>query len=312
MRAIFGVAGLALAAGALASCGGERRLVEGSVEVDGSSTVYPISEAVAEEFMAANEGSVRVTVGTSGTGGGFKRFCAGETDISNASRPIKDSEREACEAAGVEPLEVPVAYDGLSVVTHPDATWVDCLTVEELRKIWEPASTVRRWSEVRDGFPDQQFKLYGPGTDSGTFDYFTEAIMGQEDASRPDYTASEDDNVLVTGVAGDPGSLGYFGYAYYEENSDRLKLLGVDGGQGCVKPSPETIENGIYAPLSRPMFIYVSRRSLERPAVAEFLRFYLEAAGELAREVGYVALEAERYHEELERLGLSQRDAGQQ
>lgn len=314
MRSIWTMAGAALVAGALAGCGGDRGAagaVQGAVEVDGSSTVYPISEAVAEEFMIANEGNVRVTVGTSGTGGGFKRFCAGETDISNASRPIKPSEMEACEQAGVEPIEVPVAYDGLSLVVHPDNTWVDCLTVDELKRIWEPGSTVQRWSDVRQGFPSTEIKLYGPGTDSGTFDYFTEAIVGEEDASRADYTASEDDNVLVTGVAGDLGSLGYFGYAYYEENADNLKLLGVDGGQGCVHPSPQTIENGTYAPLSRPMFIYVSRQALARPAVAEFVRFYMENARELAREVGYVALETGRYQQELEDLGLTaEGDAG--
>ena len=316
MRWILTAAAAALTVGTLACGGGGDAAggaVQGSVEVDGSSTVYPISEAVAEEFMAANEGNVRVTVGISGTGGGFKRFCAGETDVSNASRPIKDSERAACQEAGVDFVEVPVAYDGISLIANPDNTWVDCLTVEELRKIWEPGSTVQRWSDVRSGFPDTEIRLYGPGTDSGTFDYFTEVMMGESGASRADYTASEDDNVLVTGVKGDAGALGYLGYAYYEENQGTLKLLGVDGGQGCVQPTPETIEGGSYTPLSRPMFVYVSRQALQRPAVQEFVRFYLANAQELAREVGYIALEPEQYEQNLQQLGLTAgADAGPQ
>ena len=317
MRAIRTTAMAVLAVGLVACGGGDAGdadgVVQGAVEVDGSSTVYPISEAVAEEFMIANEGNVRVTVGISGTGGGFKRFCAGETDVSNASRPIKDSERAACQEAGVDFVEVPVAYDGISLIANPDNTWVDCLSVEELRKIWEPGSTVQRWSDVRSGFPDTEIRLYGPGTDSGTFDYFTEVMMGESGASRADYTASEDDNVLVTGVKGDAGALGYLGYAYYEENQGTLKLLGVDGGQGCVQPTPETIEGGSYAPLSRPMFVYVSRQALQRPAVQEFVRFYLANAQELAREVGYIALEPEQYEQNLQQLGLSAgADAGPQ
>ncbi len=280
---------LATACGGDAARGGGEG-VTGAVEIDGSSTVYPITEAVAEEYMLSNDGAVRVTVGISGTGGGFKRFCAGETDINDASRAIKDTEVETCGAAGVEALELPVAYDGLSVVVNPRNDWVECLTVEELRRIWEPGSTVRRWSEVREGFPDAGILLYGPGTDSGTFDYFT---------------ASEDDNVLVQGVAGDRGALGYFGYAYYEENTDRMKLVAVDGGNGCVAPTPETVRSGEYAPLSRPVFIYVARAALARPAVADFVRFYMENAPDLVREVGYIPLPMEQYETNLERIGTA-------
>ncbi|MGH7544864.1 MAG: PstS family phosphate ABC transporter substrate-binding protein [Gemmatimonadota bacterium] len=284
----------------LVACGGGEgaRGVQGSVQVDGSSTVYPITEAVAEEFLK-QAGNVRVTVGISGTGGGFKRFCAGETDISDASRPIKPSEAEACAQNGVEFVELPVAYDGLSVLANPRNAFCDCLTVAELKRIWEPGSTVRRWSDVRPEWPNEEIHLYGPGTDSGTFDYFTEAIVGKEDASRPDFTASEDDNVLVQGVEGDASALGYFGYAYYIRNEARLKLVGVDDGSGCVKPSPPTIEDGTYAPLSRPIFIYVSRRSLVRPEVAAFVRFYMEHAPELVPQVGYIALAESRYQENL-------------
>ncbi|HUG01945.1 MAG TPA: PstS family phosphate ABC transporter substrate-binding protein, partial [Longimicrobiales bacterium] len=228
---MFRITMAAMLSATVVACGGEASrnggevdgAVTGAVQVDGSSTVYPITEAVAEEYMLANDGAVRVTVGISGTGGGFKRFCAGETDINDASRAISATEVESCAAAGVEPLELPVAYDGLSVVVNPANDWAECLTVAELRAIWEPGSSVTRWSQVRAGFPDTQLRLYGPGTDSGTFDYFTEAINGEEDASRPDFTASEDDNILVQGVIGDRGALGYFGFAYYEESRDRLK-----------------------------------------------------------------------------------------
>ena len=293
---------------ALAACGGgggeastDESALSGSIELDGSSTVYPISEAVAEEFQRLHP-DTRVTVGLSGTGGGFKRFCAGETDISNASRPIKESEIEACRQAGIGYTELRVAWDGLSVVANPANDFADCLTVDELKRIWEPGSQVDNWSQVRQGFPDQRLILYGPGTDSGTFDYFTEAIVGEEDASRPDYTASEDDNVLVQGVEGDPGALGYFGYAYYEENADRLKLLGVDSGSGCVQPSVETIESGTYAPLSRPLYIYVSDRGLAKPQVERFVEFYLQEGAALVRDVGYIALKPEQYEAELAKL----------
>lgn len=279
------------------ACGGGRgdSGLSGSIEVDGSSTVYPISQAVAEEFMIDTGGDVRVTVGVSGTGGGFRRFCAGETEISNASRAIKDDERELCEQAGVDPLELQVAIDGLAVAVNPENTFVQCLTVEELRRIWEPGSTLQQWSEVREGLPARPLRLYGPGTNSGTFDYFTEAIVGEEDASRPDYSASEDDNVLVQGVGGDVNALGYFGYAYYIENQDQLRAIGVDNGSGCVEPTPETVTSGQYEPLSRPLFIYVNRNMLSRPEVAAFVRFYMENAAELVGEVGYVPMDAAAY-----------------
>ncbi|HYO45716.1 MAG TPA: PstS family phosphate ABC transporter substrate-binding protein [Gemmatimonadota bacterium] len=295
-----------LVAGALACGGGgeqaeETGTLSGPIEIDGSSTVYPISEAVAEEFQIENP-ETRVAVGVSGTGGGFKRFCAGETDVSNASRPIKDSEAEECEQNGVRFTEIRVAWDGLSIVTNPSNDFVQCLTTDELKRIWEPGSTIDNWSQVRDGFPDKDLKLYGPGTDSGTFDYFTEAVVGEEDASRPDYTASEDDNVLVQGVGGDPGALGYFGFAYYEENADRLKLLGVDGGAGCIQPSVQTIESQTYAPLSRPLFLYVSDRGLAKPQVEAFVEYHLQQGAELVRSVGYIALKPEQYAEELEKV----------
>jgi phosphate transport system substrate-binding protein len=260
---------------------------QAQVRVDGSSTVFPITEAVAEEFAKVRK-DVRVTVGISGTGGGFKRFAAGELDVADASRPIKQKEIDACLAGGVAFIELPVAYDGLSIVVNPKNTWVDHLTVAELKRIWEPGSQVTKWSDVRAGWPDRAIKLYGPGADSGTFDYFTEAIVGTARASRSDYQASEDDNTLVMGVAGDQDGLGYFGFAYFEENAERLELVPVDGGSGPVLPSIETIKTGTYAPLSRPLFIYV--RKSARPEVKEFVQFYLDNAPELAGEVGYVPL----------------------
>jgi phosphate transport system substrate-binding protein len=291
-----------LGATALAACGGGDAEggaagVTGEVQVDGSSTVYPITEAVAEEFMAETGGDVRVTVGVSGTGGGFKRFCAGETAISNASREIKESELAQCQQAGINPVELPVAYDGIAVVVNPANDFVQCLTVDELRRIWEPNSTVRTWQDVRPEFPATPIALYGPGTSSGTFDYFTEAVVGEEDASRADYTASEDDNVLVQGVAGDQGALGYFGYAYYQENQGKLRAVAVDAGQGCVEPTAQTIENGTYKPLGREIYIYVSDVALQQPAVREFVDYYLQAAPQLAGDVGYVPLGAQRYQE---------------
>lgn len=264
----------------------------GSVKVDGSSTVFPITEAVAEEFRGLSP-DVKVTVGISGTGGGFKKFAAGETDISNASRKIKDPEKEACAKNGIEPIELKVAYDGLAVVVHPKNTWVDSLTVEQLRLIWQPESTVTTWSDVNPDWPAEKIKLYGPGTDSGTFDYFTEAINGKEKVSRPDFTASEDDNVLVGGVESDKNALGYFGYAYYAENKNKLKLVAIDGGKGPVRPSPETVRDGSYFPLARPLFIYVKKESLGRPEVAAFARFYLEHAEQMVTEVKYVPVKPE-------------------
>jgi phosphate transport system substrate-binding protein len=289
------VAGLALL---VAACGGDSggsgATLSGTVQIDGSSTVFPIAEAVAEEFQIANP-NVRVTVGFSGSGGGFKRFCAGETDISNASRPINSTESAACAAAGVEFTEVSVAWDGLSVTVNPANDFVACLTTAELRRIWQPGSTVRDWSDVRAQWPAEAIRLYGPGTDSGTFDYFTETINGEAGASRPDYQASEDDNILVQGIAGDRFALGYFGYAYYVENSDRLKLVQVDGGSGCVAPSDRTIQDGTYAPLARPLFVYVKHGALARPEVLAYVRFMLEEATELVPSTGYHALSAEEY-----------------
>jgi phosphate transport system substrate-binding protein len=277
--------------------------LSGSISADGSSTVYPITEAMAEEFGREHEGAVRVTVGLSGTGGGFKRFCAGETDISDASRPIKDSEKEICSQNQVAFVEIPVAYDGLSVIVNPQNNFAQCLTTAELKRIWEPGSTVRRWSDVRQGFPNTEIKLYGPGTSSGTFDYFTEEIVGKSGASRADYTASEDDNVLVQGVEGDAASLGYFGFAYYKENAQRLKLVGVDSGSGCVLPSEQTIKDGSYKPLSRPLFIYVTSKAMARPEVQAFINYYITQATELVPQVGYVPLEPAKYQEQLSKLG---------
>ncbi len=289
---------------AMLACGGgggeegsDAGTLSGAVEIDGSSTVYPISEALAEEFQIANP-ETRITVGLSGTGGGFKRFCAGETDISNASRPIKDEERADCETNGIAYTEIRIAWDGLSVITNPGNEFVSCLTTDELKRIWEPGSTINNWSQVRTGFPDQKLTLFGPGTDSGTFDYFTEEIVGETGASRADYTASEDDNVLVQGVEGDPDALGYFGFAYYEQNADRLRLLGVDGGTGCIQPSVATIESGEYAPLSRPLFLYVRNDALAKPQVAAFLDFALTDGTALVRDVGYIALQPAQYEAE--------------
>ncbi|HIN15378.1 MAG TPA: PstS family phosphate ABC transporter substrate-binding protein [Dehalococcoidia bacterium] len=269
--------------------------------VDGSSTVFPISQAVAEEFRKERP-DVQVPVGISGTGGGLKRFVTGGIDVADASRRIKDSERDEAAANGIEYTEFTVAYDGLSIVVNSSNNFVSCLTTDELKRIWEPGSKLERWSQVRDGFPDRPLRLYGPDTDSGTFDYFTKAINGEEDASRSDYTASSDDNVLVQGVSGDQGSIGYFGFAYYTENREILKVLGVDNGTGCVRPSVTTINDGSYSPLSRPMFIYVNNASLEHEYVQAFVRFYLSNAAELAEEVGYVGLPDSEYQIQLDRL----------
>lgn len=271
----------------------------GTVLIDGSSTVFPIAEAMAEEFGIEHEGRVRAPVGSSGTGGGFKKFCAGETAISNASRPITEDEEALCRENGIEPIEMTIAWDGLTVVKNPANDWAGCMTVEELRRIWQPGSTIERWSQVRDGWPDDEIVLYGADTDSGTFDYFTEAIMGEGGASRDDYTASADDNVLVVGVAGDEASLGYFGFAYFDENRERLDAVEIDNGDGCVAPTMETIEDGSYAPLSRPMFIYTKPAAIQRPEVAAFLRFWMENSAALVPEVGYVPLSAEEYQANL-------------
>lgn len=272
--------------------------VEGTILVDGSSTVAPITAAVAEEFQAEFP-EVRVPVGISGTGGGFKKFCAGETDISDASRPIKESETELCAQNGVEYVELPVAFDGLAVLVNPENDFAACLTVEELKKIWSPEAegVITNWNQVREGFPDQPLALYGAGTDSGTYDYFTEAIVGKEGSSRGDFLPSEDDNVLVQGIAGDVNALGFFGLAYYEENKDKLKLVAVDAGDGnCVEPNPETVATGKYQPLSRPLFIYVNRERIDqKDEISSFIEFYLKNAGVLSTEVGYIPLTDEIY-----------------
>ena len=271
--------------------------LSGDIEIDGSSTVFPVTAAVAEEFRKEH-GGVQVNVGFSGTGGGFKRFAAGETAISDASRPIKDSEKEAAEANGIDYIELKIGTDGLSVMVSPENDFVDCLTIEQLHEIWKPESTVNNWNQINPAWPDGKINLYGPGTDSGTFDYFTEEVNGESKLSRADYTASEDDNVLVRGIAGDRNALGYFGYAYYAENADKLKILGVDSGEGCVVPSPETIEDGSYNPLSRPLFIYVAVDELkDRPEVAAFVDFFLDNAPTLVREVGYIPEDPSVYDE---------------
>ena len=263
--------------------------LSGSVTSDGSSTVGPLTQAVAEEFGAVAS-DVQVSVDTSGTGGGFERFCAGEIDVSNASRPIDDEERAICAEAGIDFYEFTVALDGLTVVVNAENDWVDCMTIDQLNQLWAPDSEVTTWADLNSEWPEEGIALYGPGTDSGTFDYFTDVVNGEEGASRTDYEPSEDDNVIVQGVAGDQYALGYFGLAYYLENQDSLKALQIDGGSGCVEPSEETVADGSYAPLSSPLFIYVSAASLERPEAQEFARFYLASAATLAGDVGYVGL----------------------
>jgi phosphate transport system substrate-binding protein len=269
------------------------------VKIDGSSTVYPITEAVAEEFQKAKKNAIKVTVGISGTGGGFKKFCRGETDFSNASRPITAKEMEDCKAAGVEYIEMPVAYDALTVVINPKNTFLKQVTVDELKKMWEPASQgkVMKWNEVNPAWPDAPMKLFGAGADSGTFEYFTEAIVGKPKSSRGDFTASEDDNVLVQGVSRDVNALGYFGYAYYAENMSRLKGLPIVNPKTgkAVEPSGANVENASYQPLSRPIFVYVKKSSLDKPEVREFVDFYMKNAEKLVREVKYVPLPKSAY-----------------
>lgn len=277
--------------------------LSGSIEIDGSSTVYPLTEAAAEEY-AAEQPDVRVTVGVSGTGGGFERFCAGEIPIADASRPIKDSEAQKCAEAGIEYTELSVAYDGMSVVVSKDNDWVDYLTVEELNKIFVADSTVKTWADVREGWPAEEIKMFSPGADSGTYDYFNEAVLDKA-GIRTDgqISFSEDDNTLVQGVAGNKGGIGYFGYAYYEENTDKLKVVPIDGGSGPVTPTLDTIKDGTYSPLSRPLFIYVSNQALEeRPEVKDFVRFYIENIGGMAKEVGYVPMPDEKYAEEAAKI----------
>ncbi|MCS6293032.1 MAG: PstS family phosphate ABC transporter substrate-binding protein [Nitrospira sp.] len=267
------------------------------IKVDGSSTVFPITEAVAEEFQKETRGSVRVTVGISGTGGGFKKFCRGEIDVQDASRPISSSEIEACRAGGVQFYELPIAFDALTIAVSPQATWVDSITVAELKTMWEPSAQgrVTKWNQIRSTWPDQPLKLFGAGSDSGTFDYFTEAVVGKAKSSRGDFTASEDDNTLVQGIANDKQALGYIPFAYYEPNKKRLKAVSIDGGHGPVSPSRETVENGSYQPLSRPLFIYVSTKSAARPEVKRFVEFYLAQVPVLAPQVKYVPLPPQAY-----------------
>ena len=276
------------------------------VRIDGSSTVYPITEAVAEEFQKAKRGGVRVTVGISGTGGGFKKFCRGEIDIADASRPILRQEMDACREQRIEYVELPVAYDGLAVIVNQKNAWITSLTVADLKKMWEPAAQgkVTKWNQVRTAWPDAPLKLFGPGSDSGTFDYFTEAIVGKSKACRGDFTASEDDNVLVQGVAGDRNALGYFGLAYYEENRNRLKLVPIvnPATKKEVPPSLQTVMDGTYSPLSRPLFIYVNKASLAKPEVKEFVGYYLNNAGKLVKQVKYVPLPANAYRLAQERF----------
>ena len=290
---------------ALVACGGsgeksnEKSSLTGNVKVDGSSTVYPITEAVAEEFRSVEPG-VNVTVGVSGTGGGFKKFMRGEIDINDASRPIKSKEADACAEIGIDFVELSVAYDGLAVLVNPENDWVDYFTVEELEKIWSPDAQgkVMYWNQVREGWPNEELRLFGPGTASGTYDYFAEAICGKKVGTRGDYTASEDDHVLVQGIATDKSALGFFGLAYYEENKDKLRLVGVDNGNGVVIPTMETVSNGTYAPLSRPIFIYVSSEAAKKEEVNTFVNFYLESAPSLVSEVGYIPLQEKEYTEQ--------------
>jgi phosphate transport system substrate-binding protein len=267
--------------------------LSGRIEADGSSTVGPFTTAAAERFQQENS-DVQVTVGVSGTGGGFERFCRGETDLSNASRPIKDEEAKLCEDAGVEYVEFQVANDALTVVVNKENDWVTCLTTEQLAKIWGPDSKVNNWNQVDPSFPDQELSLFGPGTDSGTFDYFTDEINGEEGASRSDYSASEDDNTIVTGVSGEKGGLGYFGFSYFEENQDTLKALEIDGGEGCVAPSVESAQSGDYSPLSRPLFIYAKTEALQKPEVEAFVRYMLDNGAEIAEASQYVPLTDEQ------------------
>jgi len=315
LAALSGAAVLALG---LAACGdsggtggdgGSSSDLAGTIRIDGSSTVGPLSEAAAEAFQGENP-EVRVTVGTSGTGGGFEKFCASETDISDASRAIEEDEIAACRRAGIAYEELHVANDGLSVVVNPENDWAQCLTVDQLKTIWNTGSKVDDWSQVDPSFPDQAMSLYGAGTDSGTFDYFTEAINGEEGASRSDYNATEDDNVTVQGVSGDKGGLGYFGLSYLEQNSDKVRGVAIDSGRGCVAPSSETVQDGSYAPLSRPLFIYVKADSLRRPEVEAFVEYYLENTATLAEQALFVPLTDEQQAELQPKLDALKEQAG--
>ncbi|MBN2165559.1 MAG: PstS family phosphate ABC transporter substrate-binding protein [Marinilabiliaceae bacterium] len=300
MKSIQTILGVALMI-ALASCGGSKQekkntSLSGTIKIDGSSTVYPITEAIAEEFRTVAP-DVHVTVGISGTGGGFKKFGRGEIDINDASRPIKDKEIKACEDGNIQYKALTIAYDGLAVVVNNQNDWVESFTIDELKKLWEPSAegNVMMWSDIRPEWPNEKINLYGPDAASGTYDYFTEVICGESGSSRGDYTNSADDNVLVQGISTDKYALGFFGLAYYEENADKLKLVGVDNGKGVVFPSFESVSSNTYTPLSRPVFIYVSKKAAERPEVVEFVNFYLNNASAVAKDVGYVSLPAEDY-----------------
>ena len=282
------VALLSVAASAPQS-GSQLATLKGEIRVDGSSTVYPITEAVAEDFSKAAKG-VRTTVGVSGTGGGFKRFCKGETDISDASRPITKTEAETCKSANIEFVELPVAYDGLCIAISKQNNWATKLTVEQIKKIYSASGTAKTWKDLDSAWPDRAIKVYSPGTDSGTFDYFKEVTVGKDGKVRSDMSVSEDDNVLVNGVAGDRDAIGYFGFAYYVENKDKLVAVAVDNGKGAVLPSDATILDGSYEPFSRPVFIYVNRKSADRPEIGAFVDFYLQQAAALSKEVGYTPL----------------------
>jgi len=301
---------IALLALVLGSCGEKKEsnsnpadanALSGTIKVDGSSTVFPVTEAVAEEFREVQP-KVKVTIGVSGTGGGFKKFSRGETNISNASRPIKDKEKAACAENNINYIELEVAYDGLAVLVNPKNTWVESFDIETLKKIWEPAAQgkIMKWNQIKPEWPNEEIHLYGPGVASGTYDYFTKAIVGKSGSSRGDYTASEDDHVLVQGIAGDKYSLGFFGLAYYSENADKLSLIGVHNGTEIVKPTLETVSNGTYKPLSRPLFIYVNSTSVSSPEVVEFVNFYIDNAAELSKDVGYIPLPAEEYKKQKE------------
>ncbi|SMG54044.1 PstS family phosphate ABC transporter substrate-binding protein [Paenibacillus aquistagni] len=299
---------IALVLTLLSACGGNSKdngeaALSGTINIDGSSTVFPMTEAIAEEFSAAHK-DVRVSVGTSGTGSGFKRFARGETELSNASRPIKEEEAKAAKDNGIDYQELTVAYDGLAIVVNKDNDWVDKLTLDELKKIYEPDSKVKTWADVREGWPATELRIYSPGSEHGTFDYFTEAINGESKAMRNDkqITFSADTNAIVQGVSGDSTAIGYFGYSFFEENQDKLKLIPVDNGTATVTPSPETVKDGSYTPLSRPLLVYVDKAKLSTPEVKAFVEFYLENAGAIAPEVGYVPLPDEKYTEQLEQL----------
>jgi phosphate transport system substrate-binding protein len=289
---------MALALGGVAACGGDDGgggggNLSGTIRIDGSSTVGPLTEAAAELFREENP-DVRITVGISGTGGGFEKFCAGETEISDASRQIEQEEIDACRKKGISYDEIQIANDGLAVVVNPENDWAQCLTTAELKKIWEKGSNVENWNQVRGAFPDERMRLFGAGTDSGTFDYFTEAINGEEGNSRSDYSPSEDDNVTVQGVAGGRGNLGYFGLSYALQNEGRVTAIQVDGGDGCVEPTRETVQDGSYQPLSRPLFIYPSKQAAQRPEVREFLKFYADNYQAIAEQAQFVPLTPEQ------------------